>query len=71
VGTVRRLAAGHASVRDSAGHPITGNVFDAVAATLAGVLDDYGVPPATVRQVGAILAPLRVVIATDPDPVVR
>ena len=67
-GTVRRMAAAHATVRNSAGQPITGDVFDAVVATLAGILTEHGVPPATVRQVAAVVAPLRVVIAADPTP---
>lgn len=66
-GTVRRLAAKHTNVRNSAGAPITPAIFDAVVSTLAGVLDDYGVPPATIREITALVAPLRVVIATDPD----
>lgn len=71
VSTLRRMSDAHAAVRDSAGQPITGDVFDAVVSTLAGILDEYRVPPATVRQVGAVVAPLRVVIAADPDPAVR
>ena len=68
VGTVRRMATAHRHVRNSAGRPITGEAYDAVVATLAGLLTEHGVPPATVQQVGAVVAPLRVVIAVDQTP---
>ena len=71
VGTVRRMAAAHHSVRNTAGDPISGEVFDAVVATLAGILAEHGVPAGTVRQVAAVVAPLRVVIAADPAPAGR
>jgi hypothetical protein len=70
-GTLHRLAAAHATVHDSAGQPITAESFDAVVTILAGILAEHRVPPATVRQVAAVVAPLRVVIATDPDPAIR
>lgn len=69
VGLARRMAAAHGHVRNSAGQPITVEVFDAVVATLAGILAERGVPEPTLRQVAAVVAPLRVVIAVDPTPV--
>jgi truncated hemoglobin YjbI len=68
VGLARRMAAAHAHVKDSAGRRITVEVFDAVVGTLAGILAEYGLPEATLRQVAAAVAPLRVVIAVDPTP---
>jgi truncated hemoglobin YjbI len=66
VGLARRMAAAHAHVTNSKGERITVEVFDAVVGTLAGILTEYGLPEPTLRQIAAVVAPLRVVIAVDP-----
>lgn len=69
VGTVRRMGAAHAHIRNSQGQPITGEAFDAVIATLAGILTENGVPGPTVQQVGTLAGHFRPVIAVDAAPV--
>jgi truncated hemoglobin YjbI len=68
VGLARRMAAAHARVTDSSGRRITVEVFDAVVGTLAGILAEYGLPEPTLRQIAAVVAPLRVVIAVESMP---
>jgi hypothetical protein len=63
------IAAGwHNGVRNSAGDPITPEVFDAVTATLVGVLRDFDVPDAALEQLGATVAPFRMAIARERVP---
>ena len=62
VGTVRRMRSAHIPVRNEQGEPINGAAYDAVVATLAGILLARGVPQETLGQVGALVAPLREVI---------
>lgn len=62
VGTVRRMQTAHVPVKNELGEPITGDAYDAVVATLAGILMARGVPEATLGQIGALVAPLREVI---------
>jgi hypothetical protein len=52
----------HLGVTNSAGTPITGEVFDAVVDTLGGVLRDSGVPDRAIEQLVATCAPLRPVL---------
>jgi hypothetical protein len=49
-------------VLNEQGEPINGAAYDAVVATLAGILLARGVPQDTLGQVGAMVAPLREVI---------
>lgn len=65
VGTVRRIAAAHADVRNSAGRPITGDVYDAVIGTLVTILIEHRVPDATIAQLAAAVAPFRAVLVGD------
>lgn len=62
VGTVRRMAQAHTPVLNEAGDRITGAAYDAVVATLAGILLARGVPQETLGEVGALVGPLRQVI---------
>lgn len=59
VSTARQLQAAHSAVRNSAGVPITGQVFDTMIEILAGVLIDFQVPAETVGQLTTVVAPLR------------
>ena len=61
--TVRRLRDAHAYVTDSAGRPITPEIYDAAIGTLVGVLREQGVPPAAIAQLATTIAPLKNVIA--------
>lgn len=65
VGTVRRMGAAHADVRDPGGRAVTGEVWAAVLGTLVGVLAEHGVPATTLGQLGAAVAPLRAAIVVD------
>ena len=57
-----RLDERHRNVTNSAGTPITGQVFDAVVSTLAGVLYDSNVPDSAVAQLAITCAPFRPVL---------
>jgi hypothetical protein len=65
VGTVRRMAQAHVPVHNEQGEPITGAAYDAVVATLAGIMLARGVPQDTLGQVGALVGPLRTVIVIN------
>jgi hypothetical protein len=62
------MAARHHDVRNSAGDPITPEIFDAVADTLVGVLRDFDVPVGTLNQLGRVVAPFRMAIAREKVP---
>jgi hypothetical protein len=62
VGAVRRMGNAHLPVHNESGQPISGDAYDAVVATLAGILLARGVPRDTMGQVGALVEPLREVI---------
>ncbi|MGF1653619.1 MAG: hypothetical protein ACFCUP_09935 [Actinomycetales bacterium] len=66
VGTVRRMSTAHAHVRDSAGRPVTADIWTAVLATLTGILTEHRVPPTTLTHLAAALAPLRPAIVVEP-----
>jgi truncated hemoglobin YjbI len=61
--TLDALAARHARVTDSDGRHITPEIYDAVIATLVGVLGEAGVPRDGIAALGEAVAPLRAVIA--------
>ncbi len=69
-GLARRMGSAHADVRNSAGQPITSGIFDAVFATLAGILTENGIPGKTLGQIAETAGPLRAEIARDPAPVI-
>ncbi|MGF1647338.1 MAG: hypothetical protein ACFCVF_10535 [Kineosporiaceae bacterium] len=66
VGTVRRMGAAHIDVRDSAGRPVTADIWTAVLATLTGILTEHRVPRTTLTHLAAALAPLRAAIVAEP-----
>jgi len=59
VGAVRQMRDRHTAVHNEQGQPITGPVFEKTVQVLLEVLGKYGVPPVTLTQVFAVLAPLR------------
>jgi truncated hemoglobin YjbI len=60
--TVRRLQQAHFGVHDSAGRPITPEIYDAVIGTLVEVLREQRVPASAIGQLADTIAPLRAVI---------
>ena len=66
VGTVRRMGTVHTDVRDSAGRPVTADIWTAVLATLTGILTEHRAPPTPPPHLAATLAPLRPAIVTEP-----
>jgi hypothetical protein len=56
----------HHDVRNSAGDPITPEIFDAVVQTLVDVLRDFAVPEFALVQLGHVVAPFRMAIARVP-----
>jgi hypothetical protein len=58
----------HHDVRNSAGDPITPEIYDAVIATLVGVLRDFDVPEDALAQLGRTVAPFRMAIARTRAP---
>jgi hypothetical protein len=67
VGVVRRMGEAHATVRDAAGAPITGEIWDATIGVLAEVLGELGTPPATLVALATTIAPIRAAILAEPD----
>lgn len=62
-GTLRYLEAKHASVTDEQDRRITFEVYDAVIATLVGILAEQGVPRRGIEALDRTIAPIRGVIA--------
>ena len=60
-----RTAEVHRRIRDRNGRPITGEVYDEVAAILAAVLAEKGVPQAGVDSLAPVLAQLRTAIEAE------
>jgi truncated hemoglobin YjbI len=71
VGVVRRMRDAHATVRNGAGAPITGEVWDATIGVLAEVLGELGTPPATLVALATTIAPIRAAIVGEPEVAAR
>lgn len=59
VGAVKQIQARHAHVRNSAGTPITPDIYDAAIGVLTTILARKRVPEDALAQVGVMLATLR------------
>jgi hypothetical protein len=64
--TVDYVAGKHADVRNAVGVPITGDIYDAVVATLVGVLGEAGVPDYALNQLATTVEPFRAAILAAP-----
>jgi len=68
-GAVRAMTLAHGSIRDTAGHPITGEVYDKVITTLVTILAENGVPADAINDLAGLVAPLRsAIVATEHIP---
>lgn len=65
VGMIRRLAAAHGTVRDSAGSPITGHAYDSAVSTLVEVLAEEDVPAQVIEQLAHTIEPLRAAVVAQ------
>jgi truncated hemoglobin YjbI len=65
-GGIRAMALAHGQVRNEAGLPITGVIYDRVVATLVAVLVDFGVPDDAINELRRVVNPLRsAIVATE------
>jgi hemoglobin len=65
-GGIRAMALAHNQVRNEAGQPITGEIYDRVVDTLVGVLVDFGVPGDAITELRRVVHPLRsAIVATE------
>lgn len=62
VGVFRRMRASHRDIHNSAGSPITDDIWDATATTLLDVLADRAVPPEALASLLSAMASLRAAI---------
>lgn len=64
VGGLRSMARVHRGVTDTAGDPITGDVYDRTVNLLVEVLAGHGVPDDAINDLARVVAPLREAIVT-------
>lgn len=65
---VASLAARHRTVRDTAGRPITPEVFDKVVFALGQAMHAEGIPAATIAQIARMCLPIKMVMTLRVDP---
>lgn len=66
--TVERIRAAHEPIRNSAGRPITGDVYDRVIGVLVSILVEWDVPRSAIVDLARVIGPFRAAVVVDAAP---